>query len=79
MCGYNAYDWNTIAMSRSFAGTWFIMRPSIDTVPEVIGSSPAIMRSTVDLPQPEGPSRTMNSRSATVKLTSLTAGAAPPV
>jgi hypothetical protein len=35
-------------------GTWFTTRPSIDTVPEVIGSSPAIMRSTVDFPQPEG-------------------------
>ncbi len=78
MCGYSAYDWNTIAISRNFAGMGFTTRPSIDTVPDVIGSSPATIRSTVDLPQPEGPSRTMNSRSATVKLTSLTAGAAPP-
>ena len=57
-------------MSRDLAGTWLTTRPSIATVPDVIGSSPAIIRSTVDLPQPDGPSRTMNSRSATVKLTS---------
>ena len=28
---------------------------------EVISSSPAIMRSSVDLPQPDGPTKTMNS------------------
>src|ERR1700720_2638042 len=65
-------------MSRTLAGTGLTTRPSIDTVPDVIGSNPAIMRNTVDLPQPEGPSRTMNSRSATAKLTSLTAGATEP-
>ena len=43
-----------MAISRSFAGTWLITRPSIDTVPALIGSRPAIMRSTEDLPQPEG-------------------------
>ncbi len=73
MCGYSAYDWNTIAMSRSLAGTSFIRAPSIDSVPDVIDSSPATMRSVVDLPQPEGPSSTMNSPSATSKLTSETA------
>jgi hypothetical protein len=67
-----------MAMSRDLAGTWFTILPSIETVPEVIGSNPAIMRSTVDFPQPEGPSRTTNSRSATAKLTSCTAGAAAP-
>ena len=30
-----------MAMSRSFAGTVFTTRPSIATIPEVIGSSPA--------------------------------------
>ncbi len=30
----------------------------------VISSSPAIMRSSVDLPQPEGPTKTTSSRSA---------------
>ena len=37
------------------------VRPSIDSVPDEIDSSPAIMRSVVVLPQPEGPSSTMNS------------------
>jgi hypothetical protein len=73
MCGYSAYDWKTMAMSRSLAGTSFIGTPSIARVPEVMDSSPATMRSVVDLPQPEGPSSTMNSPSATVKLTSWTA------
>src|SRR6516225_8930358 len=67
-----------MAMLRFFAGTSFITRPSMATVPEVMGSSPAIMRSTEDLPQPDGPSSTMNSPSAMVKLTSLTAGSTLP-
>ncbi len=61
-------------MSRSLAGTWFITLPSIAIVPAVIGSRPAIMRSTEDLPQPEGPSSTMNSPSATARLTSADRG-----
>src|SRR5262245_50469258 len=65
-------------MSRSFAATSLTTRSSMASVPEVIGSSPAIMRSVVDLPQPDGPSSTMNSPSATVKLTSSTAAAAAP-
>src|ERR1700730_6295231 len=63
-----------MAMSRNLAGTALTTLPSIDTVPDVIGSSPAIMRNTVDLPQPDGPSSTMNSRAATVTPTSCTAG-----
>ena len=39
--------------------------------PEVGSSSPAIMRSVVVLPQPDGPSRQKNSPSPTVKLESL--------
>jgi hypothetical protein len=65
-----------MAMSRSLAGTWLMIWPSTETVPDVIGSSPAIILSTEDLPQPDGPSRTMNSPSATVRLTSLTASSA---
>ena len=54
-----------MAMSRSLAGTSLTTRPSIDSVPDEIDSSPAIMRSVVDLPQPDGPSSTMNSPCAT--------------
>ena len=42
-------------MSRSFAGTSLTRLPSIDKSPELIDSSPAIMRSVVDFPQPDGP------------------------
>src|SRR3954452_18355907 len=35
--------------------------PSIEISPEVKSSRPAIRRSNVDLPQPEGPTKTMNS------------------
>ena len=42
--------------------------------PEVMSSSPTIIRSSVDFPQPDGPTRIMNSPSAMSRLTSLTAG-----
>ena len=46
------------------------------TSPSVTLSSPQIMRSKVDLPQPEGPTNTTNSPSATSKLTPwMTCGA----
>ena len=51
-------------MSRSFGGTSLTTRPPITISPSVISSSPAIMRSRVDLPQPDGPTRTMNSPSS---------------
>src|SRR3954467_4854191 len=48
--------------------------PSMTMSPEVMSSRPTIIRSNVDLPQPEGPTRIMNSPSATSMLTSFTAG-----
>src|SRR5436305_1545522 len=42
--------------------------------PEVTSSSPAIMRKVVLLPQPEGPTRTTNSRSAMSRSIPCTAG-----
>ena len=39
-------------------------RPSILIVPPVVSSSPAIRRSSVDLPQPDGPTKTTNSPSS---------------
>src|SRR3712207_9552848 len=42
--------------------------------PLVMSSSPTIIRSSVDFPQPDGPTRIMNSPSAMSRLTSLTAG-----
>ena len=39
-------------------------RPPMRISPAVMSSSPAIMRSSVDLPQPDGPTRTTNSPSS---------------
>src|SRR5215468_3908158 len=62
-----------MAMSRSRAGTSFTVRSPILISPSVISSSPASIRSAVDLPQPEGPTRTMNSVSRTWRFRSFTA------
>ena len=48
--------------------------PPMMTRPVVGTSSPATSRSTVLFPQPDGPTRTSNSPSATVRLRSRTAG-----
>ena len=66
-----------MAMSRSLGGTSFTIRPPMATVPPETCSSPAIIRSVVDLPHPEGPTSTMNSRSAIRMLKSSTARTPP--
>ena len=50
-------------MSRSLGSRSLTTRPPMAISPAVIVSSPATMRSSVDLPQPEGPRMTMNSPS----------------
>ena len=60
-----------MARPRASGGTSLTRSPSIRTSPDVISSSPAIMRRSVDLPQPEGPTNTTNSRSFTVRSTPL--------
>src|SRR5437879_10313191 len=62
-----------MAMSRSLGGRSLTTRSPIEISPEVISSSPATIRSVVDLPHPEGPTRTMNSLSRMWRFTSLTA------
>src|SRR5207245_2894777 len=62
-----------MAMSRSFGGKSLTIRSPIVISPAVISSSPATIRSVVDLPHPEGPTRTTNSLSRTWRFTSLTA------
>jgi hypothetical protein len=47
--------------------------PPMSMSPEVMSSRPTIMRSSVDFPQPDGPTRIMNSPSAMSRLTSFTA------
>ena len=58
-----------MAMSRSLGGTAFTTLPPIAISPPVMFSRPASMRSRVDLPQPDGPTRTTNSPSAMSTLT----------
>src|SRR5262249_12882941 len=64
-------------MSRSGGSSSVTSTSPIEIVPSVISSSPAIIRSSVDFPHPEGPTSTMNSPSSTVRLTSSTATTPP--
>src|SRR5581483_5646089 len=60
-------------MSRSRDGTWLTTRSPIKSRPREISSSPATIRRAVVLPQPEGPTRTMNSPSSIVRSSEFTA------
>src|SRR5256885_11918128 len=60
-------------MSRSFGVRSLTTSSPISNSPSVISSSPAIIRSAVDFPQPDGPTRIMNSPSAISRFTCLTA------
>ncbi len=51
-------------MSRSFGGRSLTRFAPIRISPAVISSRPAIIRSRVDLPQPDGPTSTVNEPSA---------------
>src|SRR3954469_13938523 len=51
-------------MSRSLGWTLLTTRSPIEIVPDVMFSRPASIRSRVDLPQPEGPTKTTNSPSS---------------
>src|SRR5690606_24149711 len=53
-----------MAMSRSLARRSLTTRGPMAISPPLISSSPAIMRRSVDLPQPEGPTSTTNSPSS---------------
>src|SRR5437763_893553 len=64
-------------MSRSLGGTSVTSRSPISTWPLSTGSSPASMRSAVVLPEPDGPTRTMNSPSWMSRSSASTAGGAP--
>ena len=50
-----------MAMLRSLAATPFMATPPISMLPSLALSSPAMMFSSVDLPQPDGPTRIANS------------------
>ncbi len=65
-------------MSRSAGSSLFTTRSPILSVPLVIVSSPATIRSSVDLPQPEGPTSTTISPSAMSSEMPFTAGSVAP-
>src|ERR1700693_764024 len=62
-------------MSRSLGALLLTTCPPIRSSPSVMSSSPAIMFSVVDFPQPDGPTRITNSPSAMSRLMSFTASA----
>src|SRR6476659_8043002 len=66
-----------MATSRSFGGTLLTTRSPMRISPPVMFSSPAIMRSKVDLPQPDGPTSTTNSPSPMSTLTPWITSTAP--
>jgi hypothetical protein len=54
-------------VGRRFAARCAMSRPSIFTVPEDRSSNPAMVRRSVVLPQPDGPSSEKNSPSRIVR------------
>src|SRR5262249_34897275 len=64
-------------MSRCCGATLFTTRSPIRIRPPETRSSPASIRSAVLFPQPDGPTRTMNSPSAISRSRSLTATVSP--
>ena len=55
MCGNSAYCWNTVFTLRRYGGVRDTSSPSRRMRPSVGASNPAIIRSVVVLPQPDGP------------------------
>src|SRR5438552_8704453 len=66
-----------MAMPRARGGRSATSRPPMRIDPDVGDSSPATMRKSVVLPQPDGPSSTRNSPSLVAKSTPSTARTAP--
>jgi hypothetical protein len=58
-----------MAMSRLAGGKWLTTRSPMAIVPPEMVSSPATILSSVDLPQPDGPTSTTNCPSAISTLT----------
>src|SRR3954453_8842603 len=68
-----------MARLRSRGARSLTFLPPMTMSPEVMSSRPTIIRSRVDFPQPDGPTRIMNSPSWTSMLTSFTAGEPAPL
>ena len=59
-----------MAMPRCEGSASFTFAPSMNSSPEVMSSSPAMRRSSVDFPQPDGPTKTTKSPWAMSRSTS---------
>src|SRR3989475_8170338 len=66
-----------MAMARCFGAPPSTRRPPMAARPPESSSSPAIIRKSVDLPQPEGPTSTQNSPSSTPMSTRCTTSVEP--
>src|SRR5437762_9051490 len=66
-----------MARPRFGGGTSFDRTPSMKRSPPVISSSPAMSLNRVDLPQPDGPTKTQNSRSSIPSDTPLMMSTSP--
>src|SRR5919106_2450739 len=66
-----------MASPRCAAPSSLTRRPSIRISPDEMSSSPAIIRSRVDLPQPDGPTNTQNSPCSARRSTPWTTSASP--
>ena len=66
-----------MAMPRFDGGRSLTTVPSICSVPAVMSSRPATRRRSVDLPQPDGPTKTMNSPDLMSRSTPLMTSTAP--
>ena len=75
--GYMTGYWNTIPTSRRRAGRSVTSRPPIRMRPSVGASSPAIIRMSVVLPQPEGPRRQVTAPEAKRVSSASTATVSP--
>ena len=64
-------------MPRFCGATWLTSSPSMPTVPVSGVSRPAMIRSSVDLPDPEGPSSAVSEPSGTSSETSCSAVKSP--
>src|SRR6187401_2168059 len=77
MFGNRAYDWKTMPTLRWFGLRYVMSVPSTTIVPAVGFSNPAIIRSVVVLPQPDGPRNETNSPRTASRLKSSTATVPP--
>src|ERR1700733_14486514 len=76
MWGNSAKFWKMVEVGRFSGGSLSTLRPWIRMSPDVTSSNPAIIRNVVVLPQPEGPTKEMNSPFVTRRSKSMTAGVA---